>query len=328
MRRGFLVEAVPFTEQPPSHLWERVPEVESRWRGERQGEEGEGEGVVQRPCILAADKHRLARVVNQGSPGSMSSLADDDLAGPAEPAALTLEQRLMASGHERPERDTCPICFDLIELPMGEHSKLKACCLKLVCNGCILAAEQRGMYDSCPFCRTLLPDDDASQLVMIRKRVEKGDAGAIAGLGDAYYHGFLGLVKDVPRAIELYTEAAELGLAAVHHSLGVVYYFGEGVKEDKPRGVRHWQQAAVKGDALSRYNLGCVEKYNGNYELAVQHLMISAKMGYEKSLNNIKKMFKEGHATKAQYAQALIGYRDAVEEMKSPQREEAKRLGD
>ena len=63
------------------------------------------------------------------------------------------------------------------------------------------------------------------------------------------------------------------------------------------------------------------------YDLAVQHLMISAKMGYELSLNRIKGMFKRGHATKAQYAQAMIGYRDAVEEMKSPQREEAKRLG-
>ena len=41
--------------------------------------------------------------------------------------------------------------------------------------------------------------------------------------------------------------------------------------------------------------------------------MISAKMGYEKSLNAIKDMFKAGHATKAQYTEALIGYRDAVE---------------
>ena len=32
-------------------------------------------------------------------------------------------------------------------------------------------------------------------------------------------------------------------------------------------------------------------------------------------------------AIRAQYAEALKGYGDAVEEMKSPQREEAKRLG-
>ena len=108
--------------------------------------------------------------------------------------------------------------------------------------------------------------------------------------------------------------------------LGLMYCTGDGVEEDIPRGVRHWQQAAMKGHASSRHGLGFVGYKSGNYELATQHWMISVKMGYEKSLNSIKIMFKEGYATKAQYAEALIGYRDAVEEMKSPQREEAKRL--
>ena len=83
----------------------------------------------------------------------------------------------------------------------------------------------------------------------------------------------------------------------------------------------------MKGQVESRYWLGVVEYRNGNCELAVRHWMMSAKMGDEDSLNEIKKIFKEGQATKAQYADALLGYRDAVEEMKSPQREEAKRLG-
>ncbi|EJK61458.1 hypothetical protein THAOC_18053, partial [Thalassiosira oceanica] len=124
----------------------------------------------------------------------------------------------------------------------------------------------------------------------------------------------------------LWTEAAELGSLDAHFQLGQVYYTGDGVKEDKPRGVHHWQQAAVQGHVESRHMLGDDEYDNGDYELAVQHYMISAKMGDEDSLYEIKDMFKEGHASKAQYANALLGYRDAVEEMKSPQREEAKRL--
>ncbi|EJK43697.1 hypothetical protein THAOC_37832, partial [Thalassiosira oceanica] len=101
-----------------------------------------------------------------------------------------------------------------------------------------------------------------------------------------------------------------------------------GVKQDKPRGIRHFQQAAMKGHVPSRNNLGIVEHENGNHQFIVQHLMISAKMGYENSLSAIKEMFKEGLATKAQqYAKAFQGYRDAVEEMKSPLREEAKILG-
>ena len=82
----------------------------------------------------------------------------------------------------------------------------------------------------------------------------------------------------------------------------------------------------MKGHVLSRHCLGVDEIKAGNYQLAVKHWMISAKMGYEGSLNGIKEMFKEGHATKALYAEALLGYQDAVEETKGPQQEEAKRL--
>ena len=261
----------------------------------------------------------------------MSNVAADAArAGSAESgdaAPQNLELSLMASGHERPEGDACKICFLLIEVPVVEHSKIYVCCMKRVCNGCILAARQRGVYNNCPFCRTPTPADEASQLAMIRKRVDKGDALAIFFLGQKYYHGKLGLEKDAPRAIELYTEAAELGSIDAHCHLGEMHYGGDGVELDKPRGIHHWQQAAMNGHVLGRHNLGGVEYEEGNYELAVQHWMISAKMGAEASLNGIRELFKEGHATKAQYAEALRGYRDAVEEMKSPQREEVKRLG-
>ena len=162
---------------------------------------------------------------------------------------------------------------------------------------------------------------------MIQKRVDKGDEEAIGWLGYNHYYGELGLTNDIPRAIELWTEAAELGSLDAHNELGCAYYNGDGVEEDKPRGVRYWQQAAMKGDVTCRHNLGDVEFQEGNYEVAVQHWLISSKMGDQDSLNGIKETFQEGHATKAQYAEALLGYRDAVEEMKSPQREEAKRLG-
>ena len=110
----------------------------------------------------------------------MANVADADS---AESAARNLAERLMASGHERPEEDRCPICFDLIELPIEEHSKVNVCCMKDVCKGCILAARQRGMNDTCPFCRTSIPDDNASALAMMQKRVGKGDAEAIFYLG-------------------------------------------------------------------------------------------------------------------------------------------------
>ncbi|EJK48075.1 hypothetical protein THAOC_33158 [Thalassiosira oceanica] len=240
-------------------------------------------------------------------------------------AARYLRQQLMESGHERPEGDMCPICFDLIELPTNKHSTFNTCCMKRVCTGCFLVARQRGLR-GCPFCRTPLPTDNASALSMIQKRVSKGDAEAIKVLGEQYCFGRLGVAKDVTQAIELWTEAAELGSLDAHYELGRLYYQGKGADEDKPRSIHHWQQAAMKGHVECRHNLGAVEYENGHHQLAVQHWMISAKIGDEDSLNNIKDMSKDGWATKAQYAEALLGYRDAVEEMKSPQREEAKRL--
>ena len=248
----------------------------------------------------------------------------------AESAARNLERALMASGHVRWEGDMCTICYLYVEMPMKKHAETNVCCMKMVCNGCRLAAHQRGINDSCPFCRTPLPTDDtddASILAMIQKRVDKGDPEAIKRLGDHYYHWSLGLTKDVPRAMGLWTEAAELGLLDAHNHLGIIYYSGDGFEQDKPRGTHHWQQAAMKGHAESRHWLGTVDFEAGNYALAVQHLMISAKMGEEKSLNAIWEMLNKGLATEAQYAEALLGFRDVAEEMKSPHREEAKRLG-
>ncbi|EJK44977.1 hypothetical protein THAOC_36441, partial [Thalassiosira oceanica] len=128
---------------------------------------------------------------------------------------------------------------------------------------------------------------DASKLAMVQKHVSKGDAAAINGVD-----------KKCPP-----------GNRIVDGGWG------------------DWIQAAMKGHVSSRHNLGIVEYQNGNHQLTVQHWMISAKMGDQQLLNNIKAikdiMFKKCLATKAQYAKALLGgYR--LEETKSPQQEEAK----
>ena len=237
-------------------------------------------------------------------------------------------ERLMTSGHERPEGDVCPLCFLLIEFAVGHRSKCRACvsCMKRVCNGCTLAAQRRGMNNKCPFCRKPFFSDNDTQLTSIRERVGKGDADAMVLLGDLHFCGGQGLTKDVTRAKELWTEAAELGSLDAHYNLGLLIY-GSDKETDKHRILYHWEEAAMKGHAECRHNLGVLEFTSGNWDLAVQHFMISAKMGYDLSLDSIKDLFLKGTATKAQYAEVLRGYQDAVEEMKSPQREEAKRLG-
>ena len=230
----------------------------------------------------------------------------------------------MNSGHELHESYTCPLCCLPIALPAGKHSRFKSCCTKQVCNGCILASHQRGMGDTCPFCRTPTPKGDAAMLALVRKRVDAKDPKAMEFLAHAYYHEDYGLQQDVPRAIEMWTEAANLGDLAAHCRLGFKYYHGYGVEQDGARGARHLQHAAMQGHLESRYVLGIFEQGNENHELAVRHWMIAAKMGDQGSLDEIKDMFMDGLATKVQYAESLKGYQNALEMTKSPQREEAK----
>ena len=138
-------------------------------------------------------------------------------------------------------------------------------------------------------------------------------------LGERYYFGRSGLEKNVPRAIELWTEAADLGSIESHFNLGTQYYYGgEGVTQDKAKAVRYYELAAMQGHVEARHHLGNHECRNGNYERAIRHYLISAKMGDGDSLEMIKKIFLGGDATKEQYADALKGYQDAIEEMKSP----------
>ena len=239
-------------------------------------------------------------------------------------AAELKDERLYSQGHERPEAEFCPICTLPVPIPTVKHSSFYECCVKMVCNSCLLAAIKRGIDNKCPFCRTPRWKDDAEALSWIQARVDKKDPEAIKLLGDQYLHGgVLGLEKDMSRAVELWTEAAKLGSAGAYYHLGLCYKHGDGIAQDIAKGVSFYEKAAVLGHSTARHNLGCYECERGNCDRAVRHFLISAKMGMGESLEQIKELFKEGLLTKSQYAEALKGYQDAMEEMKSPGREEA-----
>ncbi|EJK48439.1 hypothetical protein THAOC_32760 [Thalassiosira oceanica] len=201
---------------------------------------------------------------------------------------------LIKKGRTRLEADDCPICQLPLPLDM-KNTSFRPCCLKEVCHGCVLATRKRGMLD-CPFCRTPASEKEQA-LAMVRKRVHAGDPLAIYFLGNQYHFGQCGLEKDETRAVELYERAAELGDKEAHYNLGCLF------------------------------NLGCEECDAGNYDLALQHWMISAMSGHEDSLSNVKTLFMSGLATKADYAGALRGYQKAMDEMSSPDRDEANALG-
>ena len=235
------------------------------------------------------------------------------------------DERLYSEGHERMEDDFCPICTLPIPLPMHKHSAFAVCFMKMICKGCHFAAKKRGMRD-CPFCRTRYANNDADLLAMVQARVAKKDPAAINHLGDKYCLGSLGLRKDMRRAVELWTEAAELGSIEALCHLGVTYCEGKCVQQDMAKAAEFFKRAAMQGHVEGRHNLCTIEGLKGKWDRAVRHYIISSKTGLPQSLEAIKKLFMRGLATKEQYAEALKGYQDAEEEMKSHDRDEAKRI--
>ncbi|EJK51941.1 hypothetical protein THAOC_28839 [Thalassiosira oceanica] len=267
---------------------------------------------------MSQDANNGSSDVQPPAPGVPAAIAAIQL-----PDAVT-EEELMSSGHGLPEGHTCPLCC----LPMAPSDLKRAvflsCCSKTVCDGCNIASHRRGIGNVCAFCRTPMPDSDAAILAQLRKRVDIKDPDATFILAKAYYYGGFGLQQDIPRAVQLWMEMARLGDMDAQSRIGFLYFKGEGVEKDVARAIRLWQHTAIQGHPQSRHALGAHEDDIGNHGLAVQHWMISAKMGLELSLIEIKLMFMKGHATEAQHAEALRGCQTALEEARSPQHEEAK----
>ena len=85
----------------------------------------------------------------------------------------------------------------------------------------------------------------------------------------------------------------------------------------------HFEIAAKAGHPKAQFCLGLLEGKSRKFERALKHFTISARMGHKKSLNAVKDLFMAGFATKEGYKEALVGFRDATERMKSPGRDEA-----
>ena len=74
---------------------------------------------------------------------------------------------------------------------------------------------------------------------------------------------------------------------------------------------------------MARYNLGNLEGSSGNWMRALKHHTIAVRGGDDNSLKKIQQMFRIGVATKDDYSIALRYHQEYIDEIKSPQRDEA-----
>ncbi len=217
----------------------------------------------------------------------------------------------------------CPICC--LPLPLDPNkSDTAPCCSKMICNGCAYANAKRefkeGLEKRCVFCREPVAKSQEEANKRRMKRRKNNCPVAIAKLGlERYNEG------DYDGAFGYFTKAAGLGDADAHVYLSRQYYNGEGVEKDLKKQNFHLEEAAIGGHPGARYLLGGADASSGRYERAVKHFTIAANLGYHDSLEVLRQLHADGHATKEQYAAALRAYQAAVDETKSVEREEAEK---
>ncbi len=209
----------------------------------------------------------------------------------------------------------CPICF--LPMPLDPRkSSFFSCCCKSMCNGCIYADVISSGNTNCPFCREPAVNGEEENDKRVMKRVKVNDPNALRQMGAQYYNE-----DEYDKAVEYYTKAAELGDARAHNKLGCMYYIGEGVEEDEEKGIYHYEKAAIGGHHSARHNLAIIEGKNGNYERAMKHLIIAAKLGYEESMKGLWKNYSCGTITKEELDATLRAHQSAIDATKSAQRD-------
>ena len=119
-----------------------------------------------------------------------------------------------------------------------------------------------------------------------------------------------------------------MGEIDAHYNLSLLYEKGEGVEKGVKKDIYLPEEAAIGGHPDAKYNLGCYEWKNERIDRAVNHLIIAANLGHDKSIKILTRFYKDGLVSKEEFAAALRAHQAAVDATKSPQREEAaKSLG-
>ena len=106
-------------------------------------------------------------------------------------------------------------------------------------------------------------------------------------------------------------------------TLGLAYFSGRGVEKDEKKAKHYWQLVAMKGHQSARHNLGIFEERAGNNDRALEHFLIAAGCGYDRSLKMIQQMYMHGNAPKDDYEKALQAYQAYLSEIKSDDRDKA-----
>ncbi len=130
-----------------------------------------------------------------------------------------------------------------------------------------------------------------------------------------YHYGRNGVAKNLQKAAELYTQAANMGDAEAQDELGDCYALGYGVAKDYKQAVHWYTQAANQGYAAAQYMLG-EGYYDGSIVAqdkarALEWHKKAANQGYPLSQYKLANLYYRGEGTFQSYKLALHWYKKA-----------------
>lgn len=118
-------------------------------------------------------------------------------------------------------------------------------------------------------------------------------------------------------AIELYTQAADLGYAPAYKRLGEMHYHGQGTAVDHAAAVKWFTLAAAQGDPASSSNLGVLYFFGRGVErdpaLAAEHWRKAAEQGYATAQTNLGALYVTGDGVGLDRVEAAKWFRKAAE---------------
>jgi TPR repeat protein len=98
--------------------------------------------------------------------------------------------------------------------------------------------------------------------------------------------------KDYTLAVEKWRLVAQTGKAEAQSLLGLMYFFGQGVKQDYPQAITWLRLAAAQGEAKAQFKLGAMHENAQGFAkdnvIAATWYTMASKQGYPPASDALK----------------------------------------
>jgi TPR repeat protein len=150
----------------------------------------------------------------------------------------------------------------------------------------------------------------------LEKLAATGDEAALHTLGLLHFYGE-GVKRDYKKSASYLSKAAEAGFPPSQSFLGYIYENGFGVKQDTGKAVSLYESAAEQDDTLAQLSLGALylmgDKVKPDHAKAFAWLSKAAAKGDYQAELLLGEMYLEGEGVAADAAKALDYFKKAAD---------------